>query len=93
MSEPITVNASAKPELWGQAARYGLVAASAAVASWTFHDAIVTGAVVTFAGAAAALLPGIGAYLWGRLSVLVSHREKKVMAAQLPDSIATVTTP
>lgn len=93
MTEQITVPASPGGDLLWQAVRYGIVAGSAALASWVFHDALVTGAVMTFAGAVVALVPGIAAFLWGRWTALINHRNQAAMASMLPDSIATVTQP
>lgn len=90
MPEQIQVNQSAKPDLGGQALRYGIVALAAGGASWLLHDAIVTGAVVAFATAAVAALPGVGAYLWGAWTTVFHHKREKAMAEKLPDRIATV---
>lgn len=90
MTEPITVPASAAGDLTGQALRYGIVAAAAAGASWFFHDALVTGAVIAFAGSAAAAVPAIGAYVWGAWTTLTAHHRARIMADKLPDSVARV---
>lgn len=90
MTEPIIVPQSAKPDLIGQAVRYGIVAAASAAASWAFHDAVVTGAVLAFATALVAAVPAVGAYVWGFWTTLRQHRRNVKIADAAPNTVAVV---
>lgn len=87
---PITVKASAAGDLAWQAVRALVIAASAAAAMKVFNSEMVAGLAVAAATATVAAIPAVVAYLFGVITTLRTHREKKVMAQQLPNSVATV---